>query len=160
MVRERPQKCERARAWISAELDGELSEFESVLLLSHLGQCVSCSTFRADTSTFSAALRDAPPEPMSRPVSVSRRRRIAFQPLRVPAVAALAISMIAVGGLFESLHTGALFPQSTRSSVAAFDDQDLHQLQLVKGQAALAQLRIRRAEVQPALSRHTGFQNP
>jgi anti-sigma factor RsiW len=160
MVEERPQKCERARAWISAELDGELSEFESVLLSSHVGRCDSCSTFRADAGTFSAALRRAPHEPMSQPVSVSHRRRIAFQPLRIPAVAALAISMIAVGGLFESLHSGALFPQATRSSVAAFDDQDLHQLQLLKGPAALAQLRIRRAEVRPAFSRHTGFQNP
>jgi anti-sigma factor RsiW len=147
------------RAWISAELDGELSEFESILLRGHLGRCDSCSMFKADAVTFTAALRDAPLEPMSRPVAVSYRRRIAFQPLRVPAVAALAVLMIAFGGLFESLHSGAIFPQAS-SSAAALDDQELHQLQLLKGQAAVAQLRVRRAATKHAFSRHTGFQNP
>lgn len=151
------------RAWISAELDGELSEFESVLLRGHLGRCDSCSTFKADAATFAAALRSAPLEPMSRPVAVSHRRRIALQPLRVPAVAALAVSTIAFGGLFASLHSGAILREPTPSSAAAFDDQDLHQLQRLKVQAILAQLRVRRAKATSAstqISPHTGFQNP
>lgn len=148
------------RGWISAELDGELSEFESVLLGGHLVDCDSCSTFKADAAMFAAALRGAPLERMSQPVSVSRRRRIAFQPFRVPAVAALAVMMIGFGGLFESLHSGAILGQSTPSAAAASDDQDLRQLQLSKGQAAVAQLRMRRAEASSAFSRHTGFQNP
>lgn len=163
MVRERPQKCDRMRAWISAELDGELSEFESVLLHGHLVVCEGCSAFRADAVTFAAALRDSPLETMSRPVNVSRRRRIAFQPLRAPAAAALAISMIAVGGLFASLHSGTILPESERPSAASFDDQDLHQLQRLKSQTILAQLRIRRDQAATAASqipRHTGFVNP
>lgn len=150
------------RAWVSAELDGELSEFESVLLTDHLAQCESCSTFRADAARFAAELRRAPLEPMSRPVSVSRRRRIAFQPLRVPAVAALAVLMIGVGGLFESLHSGAILRQSTPSAARAVDDQGLRQLQLQSAQAAVAELRVRRAEASSAsqILHHTGFQNP
>jgi len=164
MVRERPQKCDRVRAWISAELDGELSEFESVLLHGHLVVCDACSAFRADAVTFAAALRDAPLETMSRPVNVSLRRRFAFQPLRVPAAAALAVSMIAVGGLFASLHSGTLLRESNRASAAAFDDQDLRQLQRLKSKAALDELRMRRAQAAaPATSkipRRPGFQNP
>jgi hypothetical protein len=151
------------RAWISAELDGELSEFESILLRDHLVRCAGCSAFRADAGAFAAALREAPLEQMSRPVNVSLRRRIAFQPLRAPAAAALAVSMIAVGGLFASLHSGTILPESERSSVAAFDDQDLHQLQRLKSQTILAQLRIRRDQAATATSqipRHTGFVNP
>ena len=151
------------RAWISAELDGELSEFESILLRDHLGRCERCSAFRADASSFAAALREAPLEQMSRPVNVSLRRRIAFQPLRAPAAAALAVSMIAVGGLFASLHSGTILRDSERSSAAAFDDQDLRQLQRQKSKAALAELQLRRAQTVPAASqipRRPGFQNP
>lgn len=163
MVREGPQKCDRMRAWISAELDGELSEFESILLRGHLGRCEGCSAFRADAAAFAAVLRGAQLEQMSRPVNVSLRRRIALQPLRAPAAAALAISMIAVGGLFASLHSGTILPESERPSAAVFDDQDLHQLQRLKSQTILAQLRIRRDQAAAATSqipRHTGFVNP
>jgi hypothetical protein len=151
------------RAWISAELDGELSEFESILLRDHLGLCEGCSAFRADAGAFAAALREAPLEQMSRPANVSLRRRIAFQPLRAPAAAALAVSMIAAGGLFASLHSGTILRESERSSAAAFDDQDLRQLQRLKSQAALAELQLRRAQAVPPASqipRRSGFQNP
>jgi anti-sigma factor RsiW len=158
MVRGRSKKCDRMRAWISAELDGELSEFEAILLRGHLGRCDSCSMFKADAATFAAALRGAPLEPMSRPVAITHRRRIAFQPLRVPAVAALAVLMIAFGGLFESLHSGAVLRDSAPSAAAAGNDQDTRQLQLAKPRAAAAELRVRRAEL--PISRHTGFQNP
>lgn len=150
------------RAWVSAELDGELSEFESVLLRAHLGRCDSCSTFKADAAGFAAALRGAPLEPLSRPIAVPHRRRIAFQPLRVPAVAALAVAMLALGGLFASLHSGAISVRpSSSSAAAALDDQGLRALQLQSTKAAFAQLRIRRAAVQSAqIPRHPGFQNP
>lgn len=156
------------RAWISAELDGELSEFESVLLRGHLDRCHSCSTFKADAASFAVALRGAPLEPVSRPIAIPHRRRIALQPLRVPAVAALAVATIALGGVFASLHPGAIpvrpspgaIPVRLNPSVAgAADDQDVRALQLLSAKAALAQLRIRRAQVQSAqIPRHSGFQ--
>ena len=105
-MRGRSRTCERARAWISAELDGELSDFESILLRSHLVRCGSCETFKLDAAAFTRTLRKASLETMSRPVIVSRRRSIAFQPLRVPGAAALAALTIASGGLFASLHGG------------------------------------------------------
>src|SRR5436309_5388029 len=114
MVRAGTQKCERARAWISAELDGELSEFESLTLRGHLRGCEPCRTFRDEALRFTSALREAPLEPLSRPlVTPSRRRRAAFQAIRVPAVAALAVAMIAFGGLFASIHSSSLVSGSS-----------------------------------------------
>ena len=66
------------RGWISAGLDGELSELESVLLRGHLLRCHSCSTFKADVASLAATLRHAPLEPLSRPIALPHRRRIAF----------------------------------------------------------------------------------
>jgi predicted anti-sigma-YlaC factor YlaD len=155
------QKCDRMRGWISAELDGELSEFESTLLRAHVAHCDSCSAFKADAGSFAVALRGAPLEPLSRPIAVPHRRRIALQPFRVPAVAAMAVAMIALGGVFASLRSGAITVRPTPSAAAAVDDQDVRALQLQNAQTALAELRIRRAQVQSSrIPRHAGFQNP
>jgi anti-sigma factor RsiW len=150
------------RGWISAELDGELSDFEAILLRGHLAGCDSCMTFKHDAAAFAGALRDAPLESMSQPVVVSRRSRLAFRPLRVPGVAALAVLMIASGGLFTSLNSGAIFPKAKTGPVGVVDDQDLHELQRMNAVAALAQLRLRREAraVAAQIPRTTGFQNP
>jgi predicted anti-sigma-YlaC factor YlaD len=161
-VRGRSRTCERARAWISAELDGELSDFESILLRSHLVRCESCETFKLDAAAFTRTLRMASLETMSRPVIVSRRR-IAFQPLRVPGAAALAALTIASGGLLASLHGGSALRQPRTGHVGVLDDQDVHQLQRVNAVAALAELKVRRDALDAATSqipRTTGFQNP
>src|SRR3954465_12934629 len=105
MVQARSQKCDRMRSAISAELDGELSEFESIRLRGHLRVCASCQAFKADSERFATALRSAPPEPPGRAGSVPARRGHAMH-LRVPVAAAVAVSMIAAGGLFEALHSG------------------------------------------------------
>jgi anti-sigma factor RsiW len=150
------------RAWISAELDGELSDFESILLRGHLVGCDACMRFKHDAAAFAGALRDAPLEAMSRPVVVSRRSRLAIRPLRLPGVAALAALMIASGGLFTSLHSGAILPKAKSGSVGVLDDQDVLHLQRMNAVAALAQLRLRRETMAAAaqIPRSTGFQNP
>jgi predicted anti-sigma-YlaC factor YlaD len=162
-VRGHSRTCERARAWISAELDGELSDFESILLRSHLVRCESCETFKLDAASFTLTLRKASLETISRPVIVSRRRRIAFQPLRVPGAAALAALTIASGGLLASLHGGSALRQPRTGHVGVLDDQDVHQLQRLNAVAALAELKVRRDALDAATSqipRTTGFQNP
>jgi predicted anti-sigma-YlaC factor YlaD len=63
------------RSSISAELDGELSEFESILLRGHLDRCQDCMMFKLDAERLATALRVAPLEPLSRPVVVPSRRR-------------------------------------------------------------------------------------
>ena len=58
-----PHSCDRARAWVSLRLDGELSELEGFMLESHLARCEACRAFAADTVGFTTALRTAPLEP-------------------------------------------------------------------------------------------------
>ena len=93
--------CERARQWVSAELDGRLSEFEQALLDGHLKGCAACSTFRATAHRFTDELRSAPLEHLERPVAVSRaRRRVSFR--LAPAVAALAVTAVGLGSILAS----------------------------------------------------------
>lgn len=161
-MRGRSRTCERARTWISAELDGELSDFESVLLRSHLLRCGSCKTFKLDAGAFARTLREASLEPMSRPIVVSRRRSIAFRPLRVPGAAALVALTIASGGLFASIHADSVL-RPPRTGVGVLDDQDVHQLQRQNAVTALAELKVRRHAMNAEASqmpRTTGFQNP
>jgi len=53
------EQCERARAWSSLRVDGELSELQSALLDAHLGRCRSCSEFARGAEELSAALASA-----------------------------------------------------------------------------------------------------
>jgi predicted anti-sigma-YlaC factor YlaD len=160
----RSHDCDRIRSWISAALDGELSELESALVQGHLRTCASCSRFEAGAAALTKALRAAPLERPTARIAVPRRRRL-LEPLRVPAVAALAVSAIALGGLFASLHSGSVVSgsSSNRNGGAVFDDQSFRQLHLQSREVARAQLRARRAqEIAAALQvpRHPGFVNP
>jgi predicted anti-sigma-YlaC factor YlaD len=151
------------RAWISADLDGELSELESIRLQSHLDRCESCSTFKLDVANFTVGLRDAPLEPLSTPLVAPRRRRLAFQPLRVPAAAAVVVAMVGLGGVFASLHSASIIRSGneTSSSAAGFDDQSLRALRLQHPRVVVEQLVERRAQAESArIPRRTGFQNP
>jgi hypothetical protein len=55
--------CERARAAISAALDHELSELDSVRVRKHVERCASCRAFQADAEQEATALRTAPLKP-------------------------------------------------------------------------------------------------
>ncbi len=149
------------RGSISAELDGELSEFESIRMRGHLGRCESCRTFKAGAERFATALRTAPLEPLSKPIAVPSRRRRAL-PLRVPAAAATAaVVMIAFGAVFESLHSAPVTGGS-RSPAAAWDNRQDYRAMLKRQLAAnYAQLLVRRAQLESnQIPRHPGFQNP
>jgi len=160
MVR-RSQECEHVRASISVALDGELSEFESMRLSAHLQDCATCREFQASAQVSTAALRSAPLEPLSRPVAVPSRRRLAL-PMRVPtAAAAAAVLMVAFGGVFETLHGGAAISGS-QPSTSAFDSRVAVRAITKRQQAAnLNELLVRRALYQSNLiARHPGFQAP
>jgi predicted anti-sigma-YlaC factor YlaD len=149
------------RASISDELDGELSDFESILLRGHLVRCGSCRAFKRDSAAFTHALRTAPLERMSQPILVSRGRRVARWRLQVPGAAALAVVMVATGGLFASLQSGSVLRQPPSAHAGVLDETDLHQIQRSNGAAALAQLKVRRdALTATKIPRSTGFQNP
>ncbi len=144
------------RASVSAALDGELSEFESLLVRAHLGRCDTCREFEASAQLSTTALRAAPLEPLSRPLALPSRRRRGLG-LRVPSAAAAAVLMVIFGGVFESLHGGA-----ARPSAIGFDNgQDIQAIAKRQQQANRAQLLARRALYESnQMVRHPGFQSP
>ncbi len=131
------------RALVSAKLDGELSEFESTLLGAHLDGCDSCSAFSRDVRRFTGELRSEPLDLMDHPIVVQpRRRRAALQAFRMPAVAALAVSAIALGTLFETLHSRSAITQPSFAPPSARDlARDARAIQNWKTRTALAQTR-------------------
>jgi len=93
--------CDRARQWATADLDGELSRFEHVLLSAHLADCPSCREFTAAIGGFTEMLRTAPPEPLERTIEIGRlRRRLGLR--LAPAVAAMAVTVVGLGSLLAS----------------------------------------------------------
>jgi ferric-dicitrate binding protein FerR (iron transport regulator) len=113
-----PGHCERARQWVSAELDGRLSEFEQALLDGHLSGCAECSSFRASTTRVTQELRAAPLERLETPIAISRARR--RFPFRIaPAVAALAVMAVGLGSILASadFRPGSPVSQAPPSSV-------------------------------------------
>lgn len=97
----RPSRsCEHARASISADLDGELSEVEQAMLRRHLRQCSGCSAFRVESRGFTDTLRHAQLEEYSVGFSLltARRRRWPGQVRRVIPTVAAAVLFVTVGG--------------------------------------------------------------
>lgn len=89
--------CDRVRAQISIELDGELSQLERAMLAAHLGRCADCRAYELDVTAFTRVVREAPLERMEGRLVVRPPRR--FSVLRLPpAVAAgLAIAVVGLG---------------------------------------------------------------
>ena len=89
--------CERVRAQISLRLDGELSELESRMLDAHVARCEECAAYEADVVSLTASLREAPLEPLERPIVLRRpSRRVSFAHMQVGVAAALAIAVLGV----------------------------------------------------------------
>src|SRR6185312_4619620 len=89
----RPASCEQAAQFVSLDLDGELSRFERAMLQRHLARCPRCADEARRTAALTTLLRSVPPEEMSVPVEVSRRRRsrlVVVQGVAGVAVVALA----------------------------------------------------------------------
>jgi predicted anti-sigma-YlaC factor YlaD len=68
--------CERAREWGSLRLDGELSEFERVLLDAHLSRCEACDSYVREIGAITQTIRAAALETLPRPVAIPLRRRV------------------------------------------------------------------------------------
>src|SRR5436190_6528538 len=95
-------ECDSVREWASLQLDGELSEFERVLMDAHFAVCADCTQFRESIAGFTSELRAVALEPSERPVVVRRARRaISFR--RVPAAAAaVVVATVGVATLLTS----------------------------------------------------------
>jgi anti-sigma factor RsiW len=89
--------CERARAQVSALLDGELSELEEADLRLHLDGCAGCRAFQAGAVSISGSLQSAPLEQLEFPIAVPNRRYIATRWIQAASAAAMVLVAIGVG---------------------------------------------------------------
>jgi anti-sigma factor RsiW len=149
MTRRIPSRaCDRARAHISAQLDGELSEFEQARLTLHLAGCPACRAYEADVATVTGMVRAAPLEPLEFPISLPRRRRSGFRQFELAAAVTLAVA-IGLGSMFSALATSrsSLFGSAQTQRPAYLDspDYDLHVIQQVRS----AQERLRTGSATP-----------
>jgi predicted anti-sigma-YlaC factor YlaD len=106
--------CERARQWATAEVDGELSRFEIVLLKAHLDACPSCREFRAAIDGISTTLRATPLERLEQAIEV-KRLRWRIRSRFAPAAAAMAVAAVVLG---SSVVSGELRTGSVRGASA------------------------------------------
>jgi predicted anti-sigma-YlaC factor YlaD len=134
----RPLVCERVRGQLSVGLDGELSQLERVMIASHIERCTACGAYESDVRSFTRALRDAPLEPMARPVVIHRRRRHVGARLQVAAAAAVALAALvgaseALRGQQLNIESPSYVPEGAAAHIKYMTPQ-----QWVREQAILA----------------------
>ncbi len=92
-----PRRCDRARAQVSALLDGELSELEEADLRQHLDGCAACRTYHSGAESISGSLRAAPLEELDFPIVVPNRRYVATRWIQAASAAAMVLVAIGLG---------------------------------------------------------------
>jgi predicted anti-sigma-YlaC factor YlaD len=149
MGRLTPRRCDRARQWISLDVDGELSEFERALLDAHLGRCADCGAFRDDAQSFTSLLRAAPLEALTHPVALPSRRSRLARPIRVAAAAVAVVAVTGLAAVVGTFRTEATLPASLAQARAQSDfsvDSGLREL--------------RRSQLQPPPLVQRGIKTP
>jgi anti-sigma factor RsiW len=101
-------KCQAARVWISAAIDGEATETERTALRSHVADCAACREWAALAESLVLRVRTAEPAQPTRqlvlpPVERVRRRRTGT---RAVVAVALAGAAIAAGVFSGTLGAG------------------------------------------------------
>ena len=102
--------CERVRAQVSLELDGELSQLEQRMLDAHLERCANCAHYAEDVRDLTHRIRSAPPAMLRRPVVLRRRRSMTTTRLQIGVAAAFALAALGLGLELAGApsHTGSL----------------------------------------------------
>jgi anti-sigma factor RsiW len=98
------EECDRARRWVSLELDGELSELGQARLRAHLESCSDCVAYAGATRAATEQLRGAALEPAGFQIVLPQRRLPRRRLLQVGAAAAavaVAIGLGRVAGSFS-----------------------------------------------------------
>jgi predicted anti-sigma-YlaC factor YlaD len=138
-----PPACERARAQLSAEADGELSELEGAELARHLAACGSCRAYRGQVDGFTGALRAAPLADPDFPIFVPKRRVVIAARLQVGAAAAAVLAVVALAAVRSSGHElGSSIGLVNASARPAYLDSASYEQRLID-QARAAHIRPR-----------------
>ena len=108
MARGKAMTCDHAGELISARLDGELSELESVALNRHLAACPACRTVATDLASLAQLLREAPYIELEREVELIGPRTARARLLgRATAVASFAgVAAVAAVLVVSTAHKG------------------------------------------------------
>ena len=125
--------CDRMRGYVSASLDGELSELERSRLDAHLAACAGCRTYAAGAAEASRLMRQAPLEELQFPIVLPSRRFAAARRLQVVAAAAAVAVTIGLSVVIASVNapSGPSAPSNGRAANAAklrFPEQELRML--------------------------------
>jgi predicted anti-sigma-YlaC factor YlaD len=131
----RTSACDRARQWISLELDSELTQLEEAALARHLSLCARCRAVSAEFGAFTQLLREAPLLDLDRPVVVAAPRLARSRAARRAAVS-LAFAALAAAAVLGSLVFGGR--SSSPGSELSFRN--------AKEQRLFAQVQARRIE--------------
>ena len=139
--------CQRVRGQISLDLDGELSQLEHAMVAHHLERCAECEAFRGDVLSFTSALREAPLESPTHPITVPRLRRARLElrgaAMSVGAMAASIALLLGVG-----LGERDLVGGSKSSARPAYLDSQSYESRLVQ-QASEYRLRELHSLIRP-----------
>src|SRR5213080_3941482 len=132
-----PAECAQACQQLSLRADGELSEFEIVLLEAHLAVCADCRAFEKGVAGFTTLLRAVPLEQpivaFQLPRGRSRANALVASSLRAGSAAA-ALAIVALTGL-ATLHTAlhrsprGVLPSANLGEARLVLDLHEHQLQ-------------------------------
>jgi predicted anti-sigma-YlaC factor YlaD len=94
--------CARARAWVSHEVDGELTQLERLFLAAHVRRCGECARFAENVRAVTDVVRSTPLESPSRPIEIPvrrpRRTRVAVRVALATALVALAAGLGVLAG--------------------------------------------------------------
>jgi anti-sigma factor RsiW len=110
--------CERVRAQVSLELDGELSQLEQRMLDSHLERCANCAHYAEEVRDVTYRIRTAPPATLRRPVVLRRRRALTTTRLQIGVAAAFALAALGLGLELAPSQTGSLARFEGRPSLS------------------------------------------
>jgi predicted anti-sigma-YlaC factor YlaD len=136
-MRSSSRRCDRAREYASLRLDGELSEFERVLLDSHLERCPSCHAFAEDLVAVTDHLRSAPLEAPQLAITLPRRRFAGVRGIQASAAAAAIVSVVGIGALLGLLQSGATSPSAVVANQLTPMAQERQQFQDLRRWSAL-----------------------
>lgn len=121
------------RGYVSASLDGELSELEQTRLDAHLATCAGCRTYAAGAAEATRLMRQTSLEELDFPIVLPTRRLAAARRLQAVAAAAAVAATVGVSIVLGSV-SGASGPSApSRGSVAnaanlRFPEQELRML--------------------------------
>ena len=126
--------CDRVRAQISLELDGELSQLERAMVAAHVVRCGGCRAFRSGVTAVTRELRAAPLEQPPASVLVRRPRRISsIARFQAGVAAAMAFTIVGVASQVAAPQRATTHFPALR--VVHFQSQSElnHELALISG---------------------------